>query len=500
MGLEARLQQKFSQRLVITPQLQQAIKILQLPRGELDVLIHEELDENPVLGVEAGEQGSQAEVALLDGTPTAAEESVEEKKAEEEIDWHTYLESYNEKPPSLPPSGGEDVDEERPSLVENHPNRPESLEQHLLDQLRFHDLSPHEQQLASLIIGDLNIDGYMQTPLEEIAQEVGSSVECVAQVLELIQTCDPSGVGARDIRECLLLQLRIQVGEVGISDDPTFMLAVHIVQDHLAVLEDRRAEHLAKDLEADPEQVEQAIRLIAALEPKPGRNFGENNVSYITPDVQVHRVGDEYVVTLNEEGLPRLKVNASYGRFLSQKDGDAKEYVQGKLRAAAWLIKSIHQRQRTLLLVAQSIVKFQEDFLTYGVSHMRPLVLRDVADEVGIHESTVSRAIANKYIATPRGIVALKKFFTTGLRTSQGQDIAVDSVKERIRKLIQGEDSSRPLSDEEIARTLSRDNINIARRTVAKYREAMNILPSSKRKQARSTPFNNARHTPKQRT
>jgi RNA polymerase sigma-54 factor len=487
-AIEARLQQKLSQRLVITPQLQQAIKILQLPRGELDVLIHDELDENPVLGVEAAEQGSQTEVALLDSTPTAAEESVEEKKAEEEIDWHTYLESYNEALPSLPPSGGEDVDEERPSLVENHPNRPESLEQHLLDQLRFHDLSPQEQQLASLIIGDLNIDGYLQTPLEDIAQEVGSNVnvEQVAQILELIQTCDPPGVGARDLRECLLLQLRIQAGEIGISDDPTFRLAVRIVEDHLAVLEDRRTERLAKDLDAVPEHVEQAIRFIAALEPKPGRNFGENDVSYITPDVQVHKVADEYVVTLNEEGLPRLKVNASYRRFLSQKDGDAKEYVQGKLRAAAWLIKSIHQRQRTLLLVAQSIVKFQEDFLTYGVSHMRPLVLRDVADEVGIHESTVSRAIANKYIATPRGIVALKKFFTTGLRNSQGQDIAADSVKERIRELIQGEDSSRPLSDEEIARTLSRDNISIARRTVAKYREAMNILPSSKRKQARS--------------
>ncbi len=486
MGLEARLQLKLSQKLVITPQLQQAIKILQLPRGELDVLIHDELDENPVLGVESAEQGSQAEVALLDGTPTAAQESVEEKKAEEEIDWHAYLESYNEYLPSLPPSGGEDVDEERPSLVENHPNRPKSLVQHLLDQLRFHDLSLQEQQVATLIIGDLDIDGYLSTPLEEIAQEAGSSVELVTQVLELIQTCDPSGVGARDLRECLLLQLRIQAGEIGIGDDPTFALAVRIVEDHLAVLEDRRTERLAKELGAAPEQVEQAIHCIAALEPKPGRNFGESDVSYITPDVHVHKVGDEYVVTLNEEGLPRLKVNASYRRFLSQKDGDAKEYVQGKLRAAAWLIKSIHQRQRTLLLVAQSIVKFQADFLTYGVSHMRPLVLREVADDVGIHESTVSRAIANKYIATPRGIAVLKKFFTTGLRNSQGQDIAADSVKERIRELIQGEDSSRSLSDEEIARALSRDNINIARRTVAKYREAMNILPSSKRKQARS--------------
>jgi RNA polymerase sigma-54 factor len=289
------------------------------------------------------------------------------------------------------------------------------------------------------------------------------------------------------LRECLLLQLRIQANESGIDADPTFALGVRIVEDYLTVLEDRHTERLAKELGAAPEQVEQDVRFIATLEPKPGRNFGESDVSYITPDVHVHKVGDEYVVTLNEEGLPRLKVNASYRRFLGQEDSAAKEYVQDKLRAAAWLIKSIHQRQRTLLLVAQSIVKFQEDFLTYGVSHMRPLVLRDVAEEVGVHESTVSRAIANKYVATPRGIEPFKKFFTTGLRNSQGQDIAADSIKERIRELIQGEATSRPLSDEEIARALSRDNVTIARRTVAKYREAMNILPSSKRKQARST-------------
>lgn len=487
MALETRLQQKLQQKLVITPQLQQAIKILQLPRGELDILIHDELDQNPVLGVDAtDDKGSQEEVALLDAPPTAAEESVQEKKAEEEIDWHTYLE-YNEALPSLPMSGGEDVDEERPSLVENHPNRPESLEQHLLDQLRFQDLTPPEQQLASLIIGDLNMDGYLQSSLEELAEDAGTGVEnvtLVKQVLELIQACDPPGVGARDLRECLLLQLRVQASEIGVDDDPIFALAVRIVEDHLAVLEDQQTESLAKILGEPVANVAQAIRLIASLEPKPGRNFGEGDISYITPDVHVQKVGDEYVVTLNEEGLPRLKVNASYRRFLSQ-DGDAKEYVQGKLRAAAWLIKSIHQRQRTLLLVAQSIIKFQQDFLTYGVSQMRPLVLRDVADDVGIHESTVSRAIANKYIATPRGIQALKKFFTTGLRSHHGQDVAADSVKERIRELIKAEDVSRPLSDEEIARTLARDNVTIARRTVAKYREAMNILPSSKRRQPR---------------
>ncbi len=488
MALEARLHQKLQQKLVITPQLQQAIRILQLPRGELDILIHDELDQNPVLGVEAVEAASEQEVALLDGPPTAAQESVQEKSAEEEIDWHTYLESYM---PSLPPSGGEEVDEERPNLIENHPNRPESLEQHLLDQLRFHNLVPEEQHIASLIIGELNIDGYLQTPLADIAAKSSSDLarqvetEQVKRVLGLIQTCDPPGVGSRDLRECLLSQLRLQQGEAEGDDDPVFSLALRIVDTHLGLLEAQPSERLPKTLEVSAEQVECAVRLIASLEPKPGRNFDEGDISYITPDVYVDKVGDEYVVTLNEDGLPRLKMNASYRRFLNSPDGAAKEYVRGKLRAAAWLIKSIHQRQRTLLLVAQSIVMFQKDFLIHGVSRMRPLVLRDVADEIGIHESTVSRAIANKYIATPRGIAALKNFFTTGLKGSHGQDIAADSVKERIRQMIQAEESGRPLSDEAIAHRLAAEHITIARRTVAKYREALNILPSSKRKKLR---------------
>jgi RNA polymerase sigma-54 factor len=258
-------------------------------------------------------------------------------------------------------------------------------------------------------------------------------------------------------------------------------LAVTIVQDHLQALEGRRFDRLAKDLGVAVEEVSRAVKLITALDPKPGRNFGEGEVHYVEPDVYVHKVGEEYVVTLNEDGLPRLKVSSSYRRLLAQ-EGEAKEYVQEKLRAATWLIKSIHQRQRTLLLVAQSIIKFQQDFLTYGVSQMRPLVLRDVAEDVGLHESTVSRAVADKYIATPRGIYPLKKFFTTGLKGPQGQDVAAESVKERIRELIGNEDPARPLSDEEIAHMLSNDNVTIARRTVAKYRESMNILPSAKRK------------------
>lgn len=478
MALDIKLSQKLQQKLVMTPQLRQAIKILQLPRGELDALIHEEMDENPILVVDNGE-----EAGGLPEEPTPTEQEPTTASSTEDIDWRAYLESYNEDMPALPPSGDEEEDEERHNLIENQPNRTESLADHLSWQLRFSNLTSEEEQIASLIIGNLNVDGYLQDSIEDIAATAGVSAEIVERVLKTIQACDPSGVGARDLRECLLLQLRDQGFGNPANDDPTLSLAAKIVQDHLTALEGRRFERLAKDLGVSVEDVHRAIKLITSLDPKPARNFGEGEVRYVTPDVYVDKVGDEYVVTLNDEGLPRLRVSASYRHLLAQ-GGEAKEYVQEKIRAAAWLIKSIHQRQRTLLLVAQSLVKFQKDFLTYGVSHMRPLVLRDVADDIGIHESTVSRAIANKYVATPRGIYALKQFFTTGLKGRHGQEVAAESVKERIREMISSEDPSRPLSDEEIARALSSDNVTIARRTVAKYRESMNILPSAKRKQS----------------
>jgi RNA polymerase sigma-54 factor len=478
MALEAKLTQRQVQRLglVITPQLRQAIKILQLPRDELDALLHEEIDQNPLLAVDAGEEV----VPTPEEAPPASEEPPAAAPAEE-IDWRAYLENYHEDMPALPPTGTDEDDDERLNLVENQPNRTESLADHLAEQLRFNNLTAEEEQIASLIIGNLNSDGYLQDSIEGIAASAGVPVELATRVLESIQACDPPGVAARDVRECLLLQLRAQGLDDPTTPDPALSLAGTIVRDHLSALEGRRFERLAKDLGVTVEEVTQAVKIITSLDPKPGRNFDEGEIHYVEPDVYIHKIGDDYVVTLNEDGLPRLKISASYRRLLAE-EGAAKDYVQEKLRAATWLIKSIHQRQRTLLLVAQSIVKFQREFLTHGVLQMRPLVLRDVAEDVGLHESTVSRAIANKYVATPRGIHALKKFFTTGLKGPQGQDVAAESVKERIRELINNEDSDRPLSDEEIAQLLSSDNVNIARRTVAKYRESMNILPSAKRK------------------
>ncbi|MBM4257136.1 MAG: RNA polymerase factor sigma-54 [Deltaproteobacteria bacterium] len=479
MALDIRLQTKLQQKLVMTPQLRQAIKILQLQREELDTLIDEELAENPVLERTEGEEPltsgpqTETEIATVDSpTPTP----------QDDINWQAYLDNNSNDMPALPATGSDDDDDDRLNILENVLTRAESLAEHLSEQLRFHELRLEEERIASVIIGNLNVDGYLKAPLEELAASAGVNVELAAYVLQLIQSCDPIGVAARDLRECLLLQLRAHALED--PDDASIIaLAIRIVQDHLTVLEGRRFDRLAKDLGVTVEEVTQAFKLITSLEPKPGRNFGEGEIRYVTPDVDVRKMGEEYFVTLNEEGLPRLKVSQSYRRLLAE-GGDAKDYIQEKLRSAAWLIKSIQQRQHTLLQVAQSIVKLQGDFLTYGVSQMRPLVLRDVAEDVGIHESTVSRAIANKYMATPRGIFSMKRFFTTGLKSHHGQqDVAAESVKEQIREMITAEDPTRPLSDEDIAKRLVQNNIDIARRTVAKYREAMNIPPSAKRKQ-----------------
>lgn len=486
MGLDLRLTTKLGQRPVMTPQLQQAVKILQLPRGELDTLIDQELAENPVL-----ERVTDDEEIFDDGhangeAPDAAnrrDDGADAAPRHDEIDWQTYLRTYNDNAdlPMLPRTryGAED----RANAPEDRFPQTESLAEHLAWQLRFRGLSAEDERLAALVIGNLDVDGYLETEVEELAAAAGVGPAEVEAVLRVIQSCDPRGVGARDLKECLLLQLDAphEPADAG-RDEALRTLAAAVVRAHLPDLEARRYARLAKRLGVEPADVQRARTFIARLEPKPGRQYGTGDVRYVTPDVSVHRVGEEYLVTLNEEGLPRLKVNAAYRNLLAD-GGEAKAYVQDKLRAAAWLIRSIHQRQRTLLGVAQSLVRFQRDFLDRGVAHLRPLVLRDVADDVGAHESTVSRAIADKYIATPRGLYPLKKFFATGLKRRFGDDVSAESVKVRIREMIAAEDPRRPLSDDVIAKRLARGHVPIARRTVAKYRESLRILPSAKRKQ-----------------
>jgi len=488
MALETRLYQKLSQQLVMTPQLRQAIKILQVSRAELEQLIDQELTENPVLE-EGLEEPRLVEEESRTDEQYQTETNYEEQAAPQvettsevspdngmnDIDWKEYLENYSNDWHGSTGSSS-DYDEEKRAAMENMLTRSESLTEHLIWQLRMADLNPLEESVAALMIGNMDKNGYLTLEIEDIAFQTGQDLEVVQRALERIQSLDPPGVGARDLRECLLLQLR---------HDESDSLAALIVREHLDLLEGKRYDKIARELNVSVEDVVAAATVIAGLEPKPGRNFGEGDVRYITPDVFVQKVGEEYVVILNEEGLPRLRVSQFYRSVLGA-DGtsDAKRYVQEKMRAAAWLIKSIQQRQRTLSLVTASIVKFQRDFLDFGVSALKPMVLKDVAMDIGMHESTVSRATANKYVHTAQGIFELKYFFTSSLRAGDGSDeFSAESVKERIREIIGKESPKNPLSDQQIAEMLGKENVDIARRTVAKYREMMGILPSSKRRQ-----------------
>jgi len=299
----------------------------------------------------------------------------------------------------------------------------------------------------------------------------------VETVLQKIQDFDPMGVGARNLQECLLIQVR----QLGMSGSVVEV----ILRDQLKDLEIRKYKQIAKSLGIDLNEVLAAAKLIAGLDPKPGRQYGQDDVHYISPDIFVYKVGDEFVVMLNDEGLPNIKINPFYsgdGRTGAPVDAKTEEYIHDKMRSALWLIKSIHQRQRTIYKVAKSIVKFQGDFLEHGIEYLKPLVLRDVAEDIGMHESTISRVTTNKYMQTPQGLLELKYFFNSGISTTEGDAIASESVKNKIREILENEDQRRPLSDQRIAEILSRSNITIARRTVTKYREMMKIGSSSERK------------------
>ena len=491
MALETKLYQRLSQQLVMTPQLRQAIKILQVSRAELETLIDEELTENPVLeeGLEEvpEEQEKPRTEESLEPVSNGTDEWTEVREQREttteieperagEIDWKEYLDNYSNDWHGSSATPADYDDEKRPTL-ENTLVRSTSLTEHLIWQLRMTGLDAVEESVAALMVGNMDKDGYLQLNIEDIAFQSGQDFDVVERALRGIQELDPPGVGARDLRECLLLQIRAQGKEDSV--------AARIVRDHLDLLESKRYDKIAKELGAPIEEVVAAASYIATLEPKPGRNFGDGDIRYITPDVFVQKVGDELVVTLNDEGLPRLRVSNFYRRVLGDSGtGDAKRYIQEKMRAAAWLIKSIQQRQRTLYLVTNSIVRFQREFFDHGISHLKPLVLKDVAMDIGMHESTVSRATANKYVHTPQGTYELKFFFTSSLQAADGGEVSAESVKERIREIIGTEDPRHPLSDQHIAKMLATEHVGIARRTVAKYREMMGVLPSSKRRQA----------------
>jgi RNA polymerase sigma-54 factor len=483
------LQQRLSQQLVMTPQLRMAIKILQVSRGELETLVDQELIENPVLEENADERAeSDPEVPTVDSpadTETVdgerpAEREVAEASSIDQIDWQEFASNYSNDMHGVGVDGGSsggDDDDRRPS-IENTLAKRADLTDHLMWQLRLSALSPGDKEIGGLIVGNLDPDGYLMTSVDELAflANVWPDVERVESVLQRVQEFDPPGVAARSLAECLLAQLH----QLGLDAQS---LPARIVSDHLTLLEGHRFDRLARELGVSLDEVVQAAKAIGVLEPKPGRDYSDGDVRYVTPDVFVQKVGDEYIVTLNDDGMPRLRVSSFYRRMLAGAGtAETRGYIQEKMRAAAWLIKSIHQRQRTLYMVTSSIVRFQRDFLDHGVSQLHPLVLKDVANDIRMHESTVSRATAGKYVHTPQGTFELKYFFTTGLRGGRGEEVSSESVKERIREIIGGEDARHPLSDQYIAELLAKEQVEIARRTVAKYRELMGILPSSKRK------------------
>jgi RNA polymerase sigma-54 factor len=481
MALEIKQAPKLVQQLVITPQLQQAIRLLQLTRLELVDLISQEMKENPLLEEDEDTKESvEAERSVSEedqGESSLDSEHTIEVKGEgegaEEFDWESYLENYNLTPSQRP---RREDGEERPSF-ENFLTKRTTLSDHLNWQLQLSHFTEEEQKAGVLIIGNLDEDGYLKIALEDICSEANLSMEAVEGTLRRIQQFDPVGVAARDLKECLLIQLE----QMAVRDP----LAEKVVSEHLALLKNRNYPAIAKRLGVSLERVNRAACFISKLDPKPGKAFGGEVTQEIIPDVYVYKMEGEYLVYLNDEGIPRIKVNAFYRSILGDSrfalEGDRK-YIQEKLRSALWLIRSIHQRQRTIYKVAKSIVEFQKDFLDNGIQFLKPLVLRDVAEDIQMHESTISRVTHNKYMHTPQGIYELKFFFNAGITSTQGETLASESVKNLVREIITKEDPKKPYSDEKLVQILKGMNIRIARRTVSKYREMMRILSSNERR------------------
>jgi len=477
MAIEMRQQMKLTQQLVMTPQLQQAIKLLQLSRLELQDLVRQELEENPILE----ETLDQDEVKEVEQIEILEKEQVPEEEGEHfkevtagsetirEMDWDSYLEGYNY-------SSGEQYsdDEDRPSF-ENMLTKKGTLVDHLMWQLQLSKFDEIESAIGVEIIGNIDEDGYLRSTVDDIAITSESSPEEVERVLSRIQDFDPPGVAARNLQECLLIQV-MQFGMDG-------GVVEAILRDHLKDLETRKFKQIARVLGVGVPDVLAAAKIISGLDPKPGHIFGQDEVQYISPDIFVYKVGDDYLVVLNDEGLPMLRLNPFYSDVkLKELDSGTEEYVSEKTRSALWLIKSIQQRQRTIFKAAKSIVKFQREFFEKGIEYLRPLVLRDVAEDIGMHESTVSRVTTNKYMHTPQGIFEMKYFFNSAISVNGGDFIASESVKRKIKELIEAEDPRKPLSDQALAEMLATGSINIARRTVTKYREMLRIGSSSERK------------------
>ncbi|VAW33281.1 RNA polymerase sigma-54 factor RpoN [hydrothermal vent metagenome] len=490
MSLQLRQQLKLAQQLVMTPQLQQAIRLLQLSRLELSDTVQEEIEQNPVLEDDTNNPDSLHESLqelTAEGQEPAAsgnttdEVNLEKPSGLKEINWEDYANEYEDKS-SFKPQNDPDLPSRFDILTKKT-----NLSDHLQWQLKFANINDQEEVVGNFIIGNLDQDGFLGVSDEEIAAATKSSALVVQKVLAMVQDMDPPGIAARSLQESLLLQL----AHLNLSTST----AGELVRNHLPSLTNRDYAAIVKASGHPLKEVLAALEVIKGLNPYPGRIYSDEEPRYIIPDVYVYKMDGEYVIVLNDDGMPRLKISRFYQDILKgHKDvpglaKDTKNYIQGKLKSAMWLIKSIQQRQRTIYNVVESLLKFQHEFFEKGPDYMRPLILKDVADDINMHESTISRVTTNKYVHTPQGLFELKYFFNSAIARTGGEEaLASESIKVKMKRLIQAEDPHKPLSDMAVVKILAQENnIKIARRTVAKYRENMGILPSKYRRAPKLT-------------
>lgn len=454
-----------TQKLIMTPELRQAITILQFSATDLAEYVEKELLENPVL-----EKKEESEKEAEDA---AAPVEVRPDNGKSEVDWQEYFQDQAESGYTY----GDRRDPLEQFGYENFLSQAPSLHEALLTQLILTKVTKAERKIAEYIIGNLNEHGYLTCSLEEVASGLKVAVQQAEKALKIVQGFDPPGVGARDLVECLLLQ----VESLNLDDK----LIRPLIQNHLADLAEGRLQKIARDLGAGVREVQEAADILKTLDPKPGRKFGSpHEVRYVTPDVVVEKVEGQYIVLVNDTSAPRLGINTAYRRVLSGRDSDeeTKKFVEAKLNSASWLIKSIEQRRITLYKVSNCIVELQKEFLERGVRFLKPLNLKQVAEIVGLHESTVSRATSNKYIQTPQGVFEMKYFFSSGVDGSSGEMVSSQSIKKMLKELVGSENPQKPLSDQQMADVLSGRGINISRRTVAKYRDEMGVPSAGKRR------------------
>ncbi|HAK06671.1 MAG TPA: RNA polymerase sigma-54 factor [Spartobacteria bacterium] len=461
--------QNLSLQQVLAPQLQQSLLILQAPLLELRNLVQQEMETNPVLEELPDEPNSDER----NDAETASDEKFKEefdKLAKLDDEWRDYMAqsgSYTGR--------SQEADDKRQFFFDSIATQ-ETLQQHLMGQLNQTVLNTNDRKTAELIIGNIDDNGFLQTTPEEMALNTGIPKEDFENMLTLIQSFYPPGVGARDLRECLLIQLK--------REGKQSSLEYKIISEHMPDLGKRRFPEIARRMGISVEQVQKCANNIAQLDPRPGQVFAASPQNYVLPDVTVEKVNGDYQVILNGEQIPHLRISNTYKDIMAQ-DGngnEVKDYIRDKIRSGKFLIKSIHQRQQTISNIAHQIVKRQRDFFEHGSAHLKPMTMVQIADVVGVHETTVSRAISGKYISTPQGVFEMKYFFTPGYQTATGESMSNTSVKGAILDLVKNEDGNSPLSDKEIVEILSQRGIPIARRTVAKYRTELNILPSNMRR------------------